>query len=97
MSEMSEESSKSSEEVLKSISIAELNREKVVFVIPPFQRGYRWTTNAYPDNQTNGRKGEIEQLLDDLWDFADPAKDKWNVYCLQPVVLQRTTLCSPRG
>lgn len=52
------------------------------FFIPSYQRGYRWT------------KTQVEQLLNDVWDFArkppqhEPGKEK-PFYCLQPVVTKK--------
>jgi hypothetical protein len=46
------------------------------FIIPSYQRGYRWT-----DQQVN-------DLLDDIWEFSQKAgKTKDEFYCLQPVVV----------
>lgn len=45
------------------------------FIIPHYQRGYRW------ENQ------EVEELLDDLWSF-EKTSNKGEFYCLQPIVLQ---------
>ena len=47
-----------------------------LFVIPYYQRGYRWT----------GRN--VKQLLNDLLLFANGENDD-NEYCLQPIVLQK--------
>src|SRR5690554_3496643 len=57
---------------IKSIS----NLLGMNFFIPSYQRGYRWTEQ------------QVEDLLDDVWDFieSDPPKDEW--YCLQPVVVK---------
>jgi uncharacterized protein with ParB-like and HNH nuclease domain len=44
------------------------------FVIPDYQRGYRWT------------QVQVEQLLTDIRDFMS-SDDKF--YCLQPIVLQK--------
>ena len=44
-----------------------------IFVIPHYQRGYRWTAN------------EAKRLLEDLLIFADSNETE---YCLQPIVLQ---------
>ena len=44
-----------------------------LFSIPPYQRGYRWTSN------------EVKALLNDLSEFW--ASDE-KVYCLQPLVVQ---------
>lgn len=46
------------------------------FIIPSYQRGYRWT-----DQQVN-------DLLDDIWEFSQKeGKTKEEFYCLQPVVV----------
>jgi hypothetical protein len=46
------------------------------FFIPSYQRGYRWTAR------------QVEDLLDDIWDFIvlEPKKEEW--YCLQPIVVK---------
>ena len=46
------------------------------FFIPSYQRGYRWT------------ELQVEDLLNDIWDFieSDPKKENW--YCLQPIVVK---------
>lgn len=44
-----------------------------IFIIPYYQRGYRWTKN------------EAEKLFTDLCEFAESGEKE---YCLQPVVLQ---------
>ncbi|MFD2938472.1 DUF262 domain-containing protein [Flavobacterium sp.] len=46
------------------------------FIIPHYQRGYRW------------EKQEVEELLDDLWNFQKTSNNG-EFYCLQPVVLQK--------
>lgn len=46
------------------------------FLIPAYQRGYRWTTM------------QVEALLNDIWEFArTPASSQSAFYCLQPVVV----------
>lgn len=46
------------------------------FFIPSYQRGYRWDTK------------QVEDLLDDLWEFMKKPNKKDNeFYCLQPVVV----------
>jgi len=47
------------------------------FLIPSYQRGYRW------------EKQQVLDLLNDIWDFieSDPKKEDW--YCLQPVVVKK--------
>ena len=58
-------------------SISQLSGMK--FVIPDYQRGYRWD------------KTQVEQLLDDIREFSSPRnkKDTGEFYCLQPVVVRR--------
>jgi len=51
--------------------------EKKFFYIPSYQRGYRWT------------KIQVENLLNDIWEFT---KDKDNIgksYCLQPLIVRK--------
>ncbi|MCX7955448.1 MAG: DUF262 domain-containing protein [Bacteroidales bacterium] len=49
------------------------------FVIPSYQRGFRWT------------KSEVEQLLNDIWDFTRKEnKKQGEFYCLQPIVVKKT-------
>lgn len=69
-------------------SIAQLNAAspKIIFEIPPYQRGYRWTT-THKNTKGKIEKGEIETLLDDLKEFIET--DDWHCYCLQPIVLQK--------
>ena len=50
------------------------------FHIPSYQRGYRWT------------EVEVKALLDDLWEFAQREPNKHELYCLQPIVLQKGQL-----
>lgn len=47
------------------------------FWIPSYQRGYRWT------------KIQIQELLEDLYDFASKKKDDDDYYCLQPVIVKK--------
>ena len=70
---------------LFSISINDLirgmNGKRICFVVPSYQRGYRWTDS------------QINRLLIDLYDFGTE-KDKGNklvgeYYCLQPIVVKR--------
>ncbi len=45
------------------------------FVIPSYQRGYRWT------------KQQVTDLLNDIWEFSNKLNKKDNEwYCLQPIV-----------
>lgn len=46
------------------------------FMIPTYQRGYRWT------------RAQIEDLLNDLKEFAEPGNNKGGYYCLQPLVVR---------
>jgi uncharacterized protein with ParB-like and HNH nuclease domain len=48
------------------------------FYIPSYQRGYRWDSL------------QVEQLLEDLWEFGDPRKPKKpnEYYCLQPIIVK---------
>ncbi len=46
------------------------------FIIPAFQRGFRWTHQ------------QVNDLLDDIWEFTQKdGKPKKEFYCLQPVVI----------
>lgn len=45
------------------------------FYIPSYQRGYRWG------------KQQVQDLLDDIYEFASKQKVKDEFYCLQPVVV----------
>ena len=74
---------------LQEFSIAELNvsSEEITFVIPSYQRGYRWATTNDRSNKEKNEKGEIETLLDDLKEFVD--NGEWKRYCLQPIILQK--------
>ena len=46
------------------------------FFVPSYQRGYRWS------------KTHIDELLEDLYDFAIDKKDN-DYYCLQPVIVKK--------
>ncbi|EOJ2721575.1 DUF262 domain-containing protein [Campylobacter upsaliensis] len=46
------------------------------FVIPSYQRGYRWTSK------------EVTALLQDIWDFAQ-MENQPDFYCLQPIVIKK--------
>ncbi len=56
------------------LAIHEISQEAKIFHIPNYQRGYRWT------------KDEVQALLDDLYAFCSDAD---NIYCLQPLVLEK--------
>ncbi|MCI6971892.1 MAG: DUF262 domain-containing protein [Eubacterium sp.] len=48
------------------------------FFIPDYQRGYRW------------KEQQAEDLLNDIWSFAeDDKKSPAEIYCIQPLVVQR--------
>ncbi len=47
------------------------------FFIPDYQRGYRWTAQQATD------------LLEDIWAFAQKDKSYTEIYCIQPLVVQR--------
>lgn len=53
--------------------IGQINKEHPLFIIPAYQRGYRWTTK------------EVERLLADI--PKRMSDDGRNDYCLQPVVV----------
>ena len=61
------------EESLQSIN----NLIGEIFYIPNYQRGYRWG------------KTQVEELLNDIWEFADKDKTKEEIYCLQPIVVKK--------
>ena len=46
------------------------------FIISYYQRGYRWT------------KEQVEQLLEDIWEFSEKNKNENEFYCLQPIVVK---------
>ena len=56
--------------------LADNEEDKFVFEIPSFQRGYRW------------RSKQIEDLLDDLYNFAKEENEQ-RVYYLQPLVVKK--------
>lgn len=56
------------------LAIHEISQEATIFHIPNYQRGYRWT------------KDEVLALLNDMFAFC---RDADNVYCLQPLVLEK--------
>jgi uncharacterized protein with ParB-like and HNH nuclease domain len=59
---------------IKLYSISELLERN--FYIPSYQRGYRWT------------KQQVEDLLNDIYTFANRKKADNEFYCLQPVVVK---------
>lgn len=73
------------ENKIKLISLYCLLQEDqpMVFSIPSYQRGYRWT------------RKEVKLLLDDIWEFVEKKRNKKTeeneFYCLQPVVVKYNT------
>lgn len=70
------------ENILEPLSVGKLlqqeNGEPVYkFFIPSYQRGYRW------DNE------QVEDLLDDLFEFITTSKTRDEKYCLQPIVVKQ--------
>lgn len=47
------------------------------FFVPSYQRGYRWTNV------------QVEELLEDLFDFAESKRDDNDYYCLQPIIVKK--------
>lgn len=68
-----------SDENPKLVPIADLVNEN--FVVPKYQRGYRWT------------KKEVEDLLKDLFQFFldNQKSDEKAFYCLQPLVVSKSS------
>lgn len=62
------------ENTITLYSISELLEKN--FYIPSYQRGYRW------------KKQQVEDLLNDIYDFAIRKKADNEFYCLQPVVVK---------
>ena len=74
------EQDKRDDKKLTFMPICELLNKQ--FVVPDYQRGYRWQPK------------QVEQLLNDLWDFAYEHKftlkgAEVSPYCLQPVVVAK--------
>ena len=74
----------SKEEGIKLKSLQELVEVKrpEVFIIPDYQRGYRW------------EKAQVEALLDDLLEFyvnvkKNEEKGSEEIYCVQPLVVKK--------
>lgn len=47
------------------------------FIIPSYQRGYRWTPR------------QVRDLLDDILEFSAEATQNYDFYCLQPLVVKK--------
>lgn len=70
--------------LIKLVSIGELQEKS--FIIPSYQRGYKWT------------KKQVEDLLNDLNDFRicyDNKESSDSFYCLQPLVVKRMSMELP--
>ena len=52
---------------------------KESFLVPPYQRGYRWTNR------------QVSELLNDIWEFRinSETRSKNVFYCLQPIVVSK--------
>lgn len=46
------------------------------FFIPSYQRGYRWSTQ------------QVNELLNDIWDFSKKKSSNEEFYCLQPIIVK---------
>lgn len=55
--------------------------EQETFIIPDYQRGYRWEANIH-----------IEALLNDVLDFMNMSRKTDDRYCLQPIVVSLSTV-----
>ena len=61
---------------VKLVNISDLFGKE--FLVPSYQRGYRWTTR------------QLEDLLEDILDFQKkPKKQPGEFYCLQPLVVKK--------
>ena len=70
------------ENILETIAVGNLLEQindtaKYNFFIPSYQRGYRWD------------KEQVEDLLDDLFEFITTSESKKEKYCLQPIVVKQ--------
>lgn len=70
------------ENVLKTFAVGDLLAQEAGkpiynFFIPSYQRGYRWD------------KDQVEDLLNDLFEFITTSKSKEEKYCLQPIVVKQ--------
>ncbi|WP_104748730.1 GmrSD restriction endonuclease domain-containing protein [Helicobacter cetorum] len=52
-------------------------RKALHFIIPSYQRGYRWD------------KQQVEDLLNDVWEFSKKQKEEGEFYCLQPIIVKK--------
>ncbi len=70
------------ENLLEPLAVGNLLRQEngepvYKFFIPSYQRGYRW------DNE------QVEDLLNDLFEFITTSESKKEKYCLQPIVVKQ--------
>lgn len=70
------------ENILEPLSVGKLLQQEngqpvYKFFIPSYQRGYRW------DNE------QVEDLLNDLFEFITTSKNRDEKYCLQPIVVKQ--------
>ena len=63
------------EEIVKLTSIEEL--AEMYFLIPSYQRGYRW------------QEEQVKDLLEDIREFSLQKKEE-EIYCLQPLVIKKS-------
>ncbi len=68
--------------ILKPLLVGELLKQEqgypvYDFLIPSYQRGYRWDEE------------QVKDLLDDLFEFINTSKSRDEVYCLQPIVVKQ--------
>ena len=59
------------------MSIGDINDKELEFVIPSYQRGYRWD------------KQQIIDLLEDIKEFHDSDPQQEEFYCVQPLIIQK--------
>lgn len=68
---------------IANITLGDIELNKIVkkqnqFIIPNYQRGYKWT------------KQQVEDLLNDIMDFTPGKNSKF--YCLQPIVVKTISI-----
>ena len=60
--------------MIKPKKIKEINFSDNIFLIPSYQRGYRWDSK------------QVEELLDDIYEVYVTKQES---YCLQPIVVSK--------
>ena len=55
------------------------------FIIPSYQRGYRWESSTGPDDE---EIRQVDDLLNDLTDFVDKNANSKANYYLQPLMVK---------